>query len=252
MDKVNDTNDIPNNDTMSFWDHFEEFRSRLIKSLIFVVLFTAIAFFYSGFIVDNIVLMPAKKVGLQIINLKPFGQVLFFFEVSFWAGLISSIPVILYQLWKFVKPALYPNEIKIALKIIFSAVFLSILGILFIYFIFLPISLNFVVNFGSSNIENQINIDEYVTLLLSLFFGAVVIFELPILSFILTYAGLLKPSFLQNYRRHSIVAIFILAAILSPGTDPVSQILLVIPFMIIYEISIIVSKVITKIKYKEV
>lgn len=251
MDVLDDKKDDATLPEMTFWDHLGEFRIRVIKSLISIVIITVVAFFYSDFIVNKIVLFPAKKAGLEIINLKPFGQVLFFFEVSFWTGLILSIPVIIYQFWAFVKPALYEKERKIALNIILSAAFLSILGVLFIYFIFLPVSLNFVVNFGSVDIKNQINLDEYTSLLISLFVGSVIIFELPIISFILSYAGLLKPMFLKKFRKHSIVTIFILSAILSPGTDPISQILLAVPFLIIYEISIIVSNIVMKIKYKE-
>jgi sec-independent protein translocase protein TatC len=235
---------------LDFYGHLEELRKRLIYCVLYIIFFTSISLFFGNDIVNSILLLPARQVGLKLINLRPFGQILLYFKVSFFVGFIISIPFAVHQLWLFLRPALLKNERVIARNIILSSFILSIIGALFIFYLFLPISLKFVVEFGSNYIENQIDIEEYLSLLIMLFTGAIIIFELPIIAFIFSYFGILKSSFMKKYRRHALVVIFILSAILSPGTDPVSQILLAIPFIILYEISIWVCKFTEKIKIK--
>ncbi|MBS3945589.1 MAG: twin-arginine translocase subunit TatC, partial [Melioribacter sp.] len=119
-------------------------------------------------------------------------------------------------------------------------------GVLFAYFVMLPLTLQFAAQFGSPEIANNFSIDEYFSIILSVIIGAGLVFELPMLSFFLSKIGILTPKIMRKYRRHSIVVILILAAVLTPGTDPVSQILLAIPLVFLYEISILVSKIFQK------
>lgn len=227
---------------MSFLDHLEELRWRLIYAIIGIAIGIIICLVFIDFLIDGILLLPAKNAGAELQNLKPFGQLFLYFEVSLIGGIILSIPNIFYQLWKFISPALRKNERKyISLIVIFSSVcFLS--GIIFAYFVMLPISLNFAAQFGSTAIKNQFAIDEYMSIVLSIMLAVGLVFELPMISFFLSRLGILTPVFMRKYRRHAIIIILVASAILTPGTDPVSQMLLAVPLLLLYEISIFVSK----------
>lgn len=240
---------LPNNEEnnteigeMSFLEHLEEFRWRIFYLLIGVVLGTIIAWIFIDFLVDYVLLIPAKKSGVNLQNLKPFGQLFLYFQVAVIGGVIISLPNVFYQIWKFIAPALKQNEKKYISLIVFFSTLCFLIGIIFAYYIMLPITLKFAAQFGSTSIENNFAIDEYFSIIISVMLAAGVIFELPILSFMLSKLGILTPNFMKKYRRHSIVAILIVAAVLTPGTDPLAQVLLAIPLVLLYEISIFVSK----------
>jgi sec-independent protein translocase protein TatC len=228
---------------MSFLEHLEELRWRIIYSLIGIVVGTILAWIFIDFLVDYILLKPAKDSGADLQNLKPFGQLFLYVQVAIMIGIILSIPNIFYQFWRFISPALKKTEKKYIFAIvIFSSIcFLS--GISFAYFVMLPLALKFAAQFGSEAIKNQFAIDEYMSIIISVMLAAGVVFELPMVSFFLSKLGILKPSFMQKYRRHAIIVILILAAFLTPGADPVSQIILAAPLVVLYEISIFISKI---------
>lgn len=228
---------------MSFIDHLEELRWRIIYSLIGLVIGTIIAWIFIDYFIDFILLIPAKKANFHLQNLKPFGQLFMYFEVAIIIGALISIPNIFYQFWKFIAPALKENEKKYITGIVFFSTFCFITGVVFAYFVMLPLTLKFAAGFGSVSIENNFAIDEYLSIIISVMLAAGVVFELPMLSFFLSKIGILTPEFMKKYRRHAIVIIMILAAFLTPGTDPVSQILLAIPLVILYEVSIFVAKI---------
>ncbi|MDF1612412.1 twin-arginine translocase subunit TatC [Stygiobacter electus] len=228
---------------MTFLDHLEELRWRVIYSLIGIVIGTIIAWIFIDFFIEQILLLPAKESGLKLQNLKPFGQLFLYFQVAIIIGLILSFPNVVYQIWKFIAPALRQKEKKYIKWIVIFTTFCFLVGVVFAYFVMLPLTLKFAAQFGSPTIENNFSIDEYFSIILSIILGAGLVFELPMLSFFLSSIGILTPKFMRKYRRHSIVAIMILAAVLTPGTDPVSQLLLAIPLVILYEISILVSKI---------
>lgn len=228
---------------MTFLDHLEELRWRIIYSLIGIVIGTIVSWIFIDFFIEQILLLPAKQAGLKLQNLKPFGQLFIYFQVAIIIGLILSFPNVVYQLWKFIAPALKQKEKKYIKWIVIFTTFCFLSGVVFAYFVMLPLTLKFAAQFGSPTIENNFSIDEYFSIILSVILGAGLVFELPMLSFFLSSIGLLTPKLMRKYRRHSIVAIMIFAAILTPGTDPVSQLLLAIPLVILYEISILVSKI---------
>jgi sec-independent protein translocase protein TatC len=228
---------------MTFLDHLEELRWRIIYSLIGIVVGTIVSWIFIDFFIEQILLLPAKQAGLKLQNLKPFGQLFIYFQVAIIIGLILSFPNVVYQLWKFIAPALKQKEKKYIKWIVIFTTFCFLSGVVFAYFVMLPLTLKFAAQFGSPTIENNFSIDEYFSIILSVILGAGLVFELPMLSFFLSSIGLLTPKLMRKYRRHSIVAIMIFAAILTPGTDPVSQLLLAIPLVILYEISILVSKI---------
>lgn len=236
-------NDETGDVEMTFLDHLEELRWRIIYSLIGIVVGTIVSWIFIDFFIEQILLLPAKQAGLKLQNLKPFGQLFIYFQVAIIIGLILSFPNFVYQLWKFIAPALKQKEKKYIKWIVIFTTFCFLSGVVFAYFVMLPLTLKFAAQFGSPTIENNFSIDEYFSIILSVILGAGLVFELPMLSFFLSSIGLLTPKLMRKYRRHSIVAIMIFAAILTPGTDPVSQLLLAIPLVILYEISILVSKI---------
>ena len=229
---------------MSFLDHLEELRWRIIKSLIGVVVGSIIVAFFIDWIVDNVLFAPAKSTTppLSIINLRPYGQFLLYMEVILIGGVIASLPNLIYQFWKFIEPALKPNERKYITSIVFFTTLCFLSGVVFSYYLMLPAALGFFANFGSTIIENKIASDEYLSFVISLVLASGLVFELPMASFFLSKIGILKPAFMRKYRKHAIVIILLVAGIVTPGPDITSQILLAIPLLILYEISILICK----------
>ncbi len=227
---------------MTFLEHLEELRWRIIYTFLGVVLGAILCGIFINFIVENILLLPAIKAGAKLQNLKPFGQIFLYFEVALVCGFIVSIPNFFYQVWKFISPALRKSERKYVKSIVVFTSFCFLSGISFAYFIMLPVVLDFAANFGTQTIKNEFAVDEYMSIIISVMLAAGLVFELPMVSFFLSKLGILKPQLMRKYRRHAIVVILFLAAILTPGTDPVSQLILAAPLFVLYEISILVSK----------
>ena len=248
------TKQITNGDTgeedegkeMSFLDHLEELRWRIIYSLIGLIAGTAISWAFIDTLVDKVLLKPARDTGASLQNLKPFGQLFMYMEVAIIAGVVISLPNLFYQFWKFLSPALRKKERSYIKSIVFFSTFCFLCGIAFAYYVMIPFALKFAVQFGSQAIKNEFAINEYLSIIISILLGAGLVFELPMISFFLTKIGILKPEYMRKYRRHAIVVIFILAAVLTPGTDPVSQVILAIPLFLLYEISIYISKLAMK------
>lgn len=240
--KKSDLTENDNEAEMTFLEHLEELRWRLIYSFIGVLIGTIISGIFIDFLVEAVLLRPAieNKVALQ--NLKPFGQIFLYLQISIIGGIILSLPNLFYQLWKFIAPALRKNERKHILAIVIFSSICFLAGILFAYFVMLPLTLSFASQFGTTAIKNEFAIDEYMSIIISVMLAAGLVFELPMLSFFLSKLGILTPEFMKKYRKHSIVLILIAAAILTPGTDPVSQVILAVPLFLLYEISILVSK----------
>jgi len=228
---------------MSFLDHLEELRWRVIWSLVGIILGMIICWIFIDFLVDNILLLPARHNGIKLQNLKPFGQIFLYFEIAIIGGIVLSIPNIIFQIWKFIAPALRSNEKKYVSGIVIFSSFCFLTGIAFAYFVMLPLTFSFATTFGSKTIENNFAVDEYFSIIISIMLAAGVVFELPVVSFFLSKLGILKPDYMRKYRRHAIVIIMVLAAFLTPGTDPVSQIVLAVPLFLLYEISIFISKI---------
>lgn len=226
---------------MGFLDHLEEFRWRIIKSLAAVVIGAIISFVFIDKIME-ILVAPTLKIGAQFTLqvLKVQGMFMVKWGLAFVGGFILGLPIITYQLWKFVAPGLYRTEIKFTLPIIIFTYVAFLCGILFAYFVLIPFSLKFFTSMGYGDVQNNISINYYFSFITWLMIGAGIIFEMPIVSFILSLVGILTPKFLRKYRRHAIVAIMILSAFITPP-DPVSMIIMTFPLIILYEISILVS-----------
>ena len=227
---------------MPFLEHLEELRQRIIYILIGLVIGTIAAWVFIDFLVDYILLIPAKNAELKLQNLKPFGQLFLYFQVALIAGFVVSVPNFFYQLWRFISPALQVKEKRYIKWIVFFSSLCFLSGIVFAYYLMLPLTLKFAAAFGSEDIENNIAITEYFSIIISVMLAAGVVFELPIMSFFLSKLGIVTPKLMRRFRKHSIIVILALAAVLTPGTDPIAQLLLAIPLVLLYEISIFVSK----------
>lgn len=228
---------------MSFLDHLEELRWRIIYSAIGVIIATIIAWIFIDFLIENILLKPAIEHEISLQNLKPFGQLFLYVQVAIIVGIILSIPNIFFQFWKFISPALRKNERRHILSIVVFSSFCFISGLVFAFYVMLPLAFAFAAQFGTEAIKNEFAIDEYMSIILSVMFAAGLVFELPMLSFFLSKLGILTPAFMKKYRKHSIVIILIFSAFLTPGGDPVSQLVLAVPLALLYELSIFISKV---------
>lgn len=229
---------------MSFLEHLEELRWRIIKALIGVVLGSVIVGIFIDWIINYVLFAPAKSTvpPLTIINLKPYGQFLLYMEVILIGGVILSIPNIIFQFWKFIEPALKPSERKYIVSIVLFTTLCFLTGVVFSYYLLLPAALGFFAGFGTTIIENNIAADEYLSFVISMVLASGLVFELPMASFFLSKIGILKPEFMRKYRRHAVIAILLIAAIVTPGPDITSQVLLAIPLFILYEISILICK----------
>jgi sec-independent protein translocase protein TatC len=231
---------------MSFLDHVEELRWRIIYAIIGVLIFTIVAWIFIDPLIEIVLLKPARDAKASLQNLRPFGQLFLYVQVSIVVGIVASLPNIFYQLWQFIAPALKKKERKYILWIVFFSTFCFLAGIAFAYFVMLPLAMKFAAQFGTAEISNEFAIDEYMSIIISVMLAAGVVFELPMISFFLSKLGILTPKFMRKYRRHAIVIILVLAAFLTPGADPVSQVILAVPLVLLYEISIFISKLSSK------
>jgi sec-independent protein translocase protein TatC len=231
---------------MSFLDHVEELRWRIIYAIIGIIIFTIVAWIFIDPLIEIVLLRPARDANASLQNLRPFGQLFLYVQVSIVVGIVASLPNIFYQLWQFIAPALKKRERKYILWIVFFSTFCFLAGIAFAYFVMLPLAMKFAAQFGTTEISNEFAIDEYMSIIISVMLAAGVVFELPMISFFLSKLGILTPKFMRKYRRHAIVIILILSAFLTPGADPVSQVILAVPLVLLYEISIFISKISSK------
>ena len=230
---------------MSFLDHLEELRWRLVKSALGLLIAVIICGIYSDWIVNQVILRPGQLTNppLKLINTIPYGQITFYMMVVIVSGFILSAPWILYQIWKFIQPGLRPNEQKYISSIVAFTTLCFFAGVGFAYFIMLPYMLQFFASFGSTSIVNMISINEYMSFVLELVLISGLIFELPMVSFFLARFGLITPAFMRHYRRHSIVIILFIAAVVTPTTDPFTMSVFSLPMLVLYEVSILVAAV---------
>ncbi|MBM3430397.1 MAG: twin-arginine translocase subunit TatC [Bacteroidetes bacterium] len=247
------------NTNMSFLSHLEELRWRLVRCAAAVLVVGLAIWFFQGYIMDYLFLSMMKSdfvtfrvfcevlgvcvedVPVKMQSTTVSGQFSYAMMLSILGGVVGAFPYIVYQLWKFIEPGLKVNEKSNVKGIVFYISLLFFIGILFGYFIVAPLSVQFFGSFTISNqIENNFTISSYMSMILSTIFYCGLFFLLPVVSYFLTRIGLFGSDFLKKYRRHAIVVILILAAIITPP-DVISQVVVTIPIYILYEISILVS-----------
>ncbi len=229
---------------MTFLDHLEELRWRLVRAAFGVLIGVAVCGYFSDWLINQVVLRPGKMTNppLQIINTVPYGQITFYMLVILVGGVILASPWLIYQMWKFVQPGLYPKERRYISRIVFFTTLCFLSGIAFAYFLMLPYMLQFFATFGTANIQNLVSVNEYMSFVLQLVLLSGLIFELPMVAYFLARLGILTPAFMKRYRRHAIVVIMIIAAAVTPTTDPVTMTVFAVPMLALYEISIWVAK----------
>jgi len=263
-------------DEMSFLDHLEELRWLLVRSFVAIIIGGCIAFAFSGFIFDNIIFAPKKsdfityrffcdlankydldksfcvtEIPFELISRDMEGQLNTDIWTSVTAGFIIVFPYILYLLWRFISPALYEKERKMAVWFILTTSVLFFMGILFGYFLIVPLSINFLANYRiSAVVENNIDVDSYLSLIKTTVIACGLVFEMPIIIYFLAKLGLVSAAFLRKYRRYALVIILIVAAIVTPP-DVISQTIVTIPLIILYEASILIAARIDRIRAKE-
>ena len=228
-----------NNSDMAFIDHLEELRWRILKSLGSILVMAILTFNFADYLVYMLT-APADNRGIGLQTLTPQGMFILKWNLAIIGGFILSIPVITIQIWKFVSPGLYNRERKILLPLIITVFLCFILGAIFAYMVILPFSLNFFASMVTENVQNNFSINYYFSFVLALIIGSGVIFEMPVASFLFSSIGIITPNFLRRFRREAIMVTVILSAIITPP-DPISLIIMSIPMVILYEISILVS-----------
>lgn len=261
---------------MSFLEHLEELRWHIIRSVIAIVFFMIIAFVFKSFVFDKIILAPKSdtfftnrmlcKFGqellntsalcinskhLDLISIKMAGQLTTHIAVSMVAGVILAFPIFLWEFWQFFKPALKPNESMHARGAVLSASLLFFTGVLFGYYLLSPLSMHFLGSYQvSPEVSNQINVRSYIGTLSSICLATGIVFELPIVAYFLTKVGLITPTFMRKYRKHALIVIIILSAIITPP-DVFSQLLVSIPLIVLYEVGIVISARVLKKRDKD-
>jgi len=234
-----------NGKEMSFLDHLEELRWRLIKALLGLLVGVILCGIFADRLVNDFILRPSRTITppLHLINTVPYGQITFYMMVVIVGGLILSSPWILYQLWKFVEPGLLLKERKYISGIVLCTTLCFLAGVAFAYFIMLPYMLQFFATFGTIDIQNMISISEYMSFVLQLILLSGLIFELPMVSYFLARFGIVTPAFMRHYRRHAIVIILIIAAVVTPTTDPVTMTVFALPMFLLFELSIWIAAI---------
>lgn len=222
---------------MGFLDHLEELRWRIMKSLIGVIILAVGSFIFSDFFVEMLMLPSNNISEMSIQVLRVQGMLMLKFKIAFIMGIILSIPVIAYQFWAFVSPGLYPWERKWGPSLVIFVTLFFLVGGSFAYFVIIPFALEFLVSVGDKDIMRQFSLEYYSKFVIQLVLATGVVFQMPILSFILAKMGLVNKRFLRKYWKYAVTISFILAAFITPP-DPVSMLMMGIPLLLLYEISI--------------
>jgi sec-independent protein translocase protein TatC len=269
---------------MSFLDHLEALRWHLIRSLLSIVVFSVLAFLNKSFLFDTLIFGPKKadfitfralcKASAKLADWLPFmfnkttlcigqnmpplqniemaGQFLTHIMVSLVAGLVIAFPYVFYEIWSFVRPALYPGEKSYTRGSVFSTSLLFMLGVSFGYFIIAPLSVNFFLSYSvSPEVQNLPTLGTYISTITTVVLACGFVFQLPIVVYFFTKIGILSPALLRKLRRHAIIGALVLSAIITPP-DVFSQLLVTLPIIVLYEISIFISARVVKSAEKEV
>jgi sec-independent protein translocase protein TatC len=250
---------------MSFLDHLEELRWHIVRSVAAIMIFMILAFVFAPWIFDNIVFAPAKasfptfralcrladvldhqalcvtEIPFKVQSRFVTGQFSMQFAAAFVIGLIVAFPYVFWEIWRFIRPGLYNNEKQSSRGAVFAVTFLFLLGVGFGYYVLCPMSMWFFATYSISDvIVNEFDITSYVQTIIALVFGSGILFQLPVVIYFLTKIGLVTPKFLRTYRKHAIIIILVLAAVITPP-DPLSQTIIAVPLYLLYEISILIS-----------
>lgn len=251
---------------MSFLDHLEELRWHVIRAAIAIVVMMVVAFIFTREIFDYVIFAPGRptfitfkwlcalgktmgvdglcvtEIPMKIQSRYMMGQFTMQISSSLVIGLIVAFPYVVWELWSFIRPGLYNKEIKGSRGAVFAISSLFLLGICFGYFILSPMSIAFLANYSISDmISNEFDITSYVSTIVTLVLGSGLLFQLPVVIYFLTKIGMITPQFMRSYRKHAVVVIMIIGAVITPSPDPLSMSMVAIPLYVLYEISIFIS-----------
>ena len=253
---------------LTFWDHLDELRKVLIRVLV-VWFVLAVAYFMAmPWLFDRVILAPCnndfifydllrfigekldlhdefftQEFHVKLVNINLAAPFLIHMSTAFWMSVVTAMPYLFYEVWRFISPALYPNEMRGVRKAMAIGTVMFFVGVLLGYFMVYPLTLRFLSTYQLSGlIENQISLNSYIDnfMMLNLCMGAA--FELPLLAWLLSLLGLVNKAFLRKYRRHAVVVIVILAAVITPTVDPFTLSVVAIPLYLLYELSILMIK----------
>ncbi len=255
---------------MSFVDHLEELRWHIIRSLLAVIIMAILIFIILDQVMDVVVFGPLNDgfvtyrwlcafghrigagdalclptPGVEMQTTTFGGQFMGAISIAFVGGFVAAFPYIFWEIWRFIKPALTPKELKSSRGAIFFVSFFFLLGVSFGYFLLAPFTFSFLANFkiGSANlIETKPVLNDYISNLVDITLGTGLAFQLPVVSYVLTRIGLITPNFLKEYRKYAVVALLVLAAVITPSPDWMSQLIVVLPLLGLYEFSIVISR----------
>ena len=261
---------------MSFMDHLEELRWHIIRSLASIVVFTITAWIFRNEIFGIIIMGPTKvdfytnqllcrvadytgmtslcmqQADFILQSREVSGQFMMALTQSVIVGLLFAFPYAFFEVWRFIKPGLKNKELKAARGAVFWVSLLFFTGVSFGYFVVAPMAINFLANFKlDPSIQNQFDINDYISLLSMLTLACGLTFQLPMVAYVLSQVGILTPSFMREYRRHALIVILVLAALITPSPDIISQMLVAVPLFGLYEISIFVSAGVLRRKMRE-
>jgi len=259
----------PEGAEMSFVDHLEELRWHIVRAVIAILICAIACFIYIDELMDVVIFGPIEKgfvtyewlckfghkIGagdslclpvpdVQMQTTTFGGQFISSITIAFISGLIIAFPYVFWEVWRFIKPALKPTELKHTRGAIFFVSFFFLLGVAFGYFLLAPFTFSFLSNYkiGTHNIiETKPVLNDYIDNLIDITVGAGLAFELPVVSFVLTRIGLITPGFLKEYRKYAYVGLLVIAAVITPSPDWMSQLIVVLPLILLYELSIIIS-----------
>ena len=256
---------------MSFLDHLEILRWHLVRIVIAIFICAAAAFIFKNIVFDIVVLAPVfdsfityqyfcklsyflslgdklcfDSMTFNLININMAGQFTMHIIVSIFAGIIAAFPYILFEVWRFIKPALKKSEHNFARGLVFWGSLLFLIGVGFGYYLITPLSVQFLGGYTVSDlVQNQISLSSYISTVTTITLSCGIIFQLPIVVYFLSKLGIVTPQLLKAYRKHSIIVVLILAAVITPP-DISSQVLVAMPLFVLYEISILISKMVHK------
>jgi sec-independent protein translocase protein TatC len=261
-----------NPNELSFWGHIDALRAHLMRIVVVVLIIATILFCYPDFLFDTVIFGPIQsdfltyRVFCKLSHMLDLGNQLCFGHytfklqslgladqftnqmwIAFIGGVILGAPYILFELFRFIRPALTEREKSASVAFIIVSTLLFLIGISFSYFVVVPLSINFLGDYKvSAMIENNFTMDSYISFVTTLTFAAGLVFELPILVYFLTKFGLVTPEFMRKYRKHALVIILVVAGIITPSPDVTSQLLVAFPLYLLYEASIFVSSYVIK------
>ncbi|MFZ4613282.1 MAG: twin-arginine translocase subunit TatC [Bacteroidia bacterium] len=262
---------------MSFLDHLEELRWHLVRSVVVIFALAIVFFINKDFLFNTIILAPKNAdfftykfmcklshllqmgdalcmngLEFSLINTTLSGQFTLHMWAAFVAGIVVGFPYLVWEAWRFIKPALTATEIGHSKGILFFVSILFSIGVLFGYYLIAPLSINFLGTYQvSSEVKNMIDMDSYISTITVITFASGLLFELPIVVYFLSSLGIISPAFMKRYRKHAVVVILILAAVITPSPDITSQLLVALPVYVLYELSIFVSAYVVNKKERE-